>query len=575
MFKFISYLQAVEKRWVYQEEPATNLVASMSNSLNVNQYLAKILVQRGIHSFDEAKDFFRPSLDQLHDPFEMLNMGKAVNRLTEAIFNGEKILIYGDYDVDGTTSVSLLFLFLSEFSSPLEFYIPDRYSEGYGISEKGINYAHKHGFSLVIALDCGIRAIERAAQAKSFAIDLIICDHHLPGPTLPDAYAILDPKQNDCNYPFKELSGCGVGFKLLEAFCQQNTIEKNQLFKYLDLLAVSIACDIVPMIGENRILCFYGLKKLNHDPSAGLKSLIEISGNKGRLNVSDLVFSLGPRINAAGRLSHAKESVNLLVGSGENIEKYADYLNMRNLERREYDQSITSEALEMIAKNSSEKKSTVLFKESWHKGVIGIVASRCIESYHRPTIILTKSEGKATGSARSVDGFDVHGAIAECADLLDQFGGHQHAAGLTLPLENVEEFVDRFERVVTENISPNQLIPKIEIDTDIPLSYIHFKTYNILSQMAPFGPKNLAPLFGTKNVQVNSNPSVLKEKHVKGFLHGQQSTKLYEFIGFGLAEKAANIKPGEPFNIAYHLEENNYQGNRTLILNLRDITFDA
>lgn len=572
---FISYLKAVEKRWIYGAEPDLEEVTNLSKLLNINEYLAKILVQRGIKSFDGAKEFFRPSLDKLHDPFEMLNMGKAVNRLTDAIFKKEKILIYGDYDVDGTTAVSLMYLFLSEFSDLLTFYIPDRYTEGYGISEQGISYAHQQGFDLVIALDCGIRAVERAEQAKSLGIDLIVCDHHLPGPVLPDAYAILDPKQKACQYPFKELSGCGVGFKLLEAFCQQNTIPKDQLFNYLDLLAISIACDIVPIIGENRILCHYGIKKLNKSPSTGLKSLIAVAGKKGELNVSDIVFSLGPRINAAGRLSHAQESVKLLIGSAEKTEQYAAYLNTRNLERREYDQHITSEALEMIAESPNDRKSTVLFKESWHKGVIGIVASRCIEHYHRPTIILTESGGKATGSARSVDGFDVHQAIAECSDLLDQFGGHRHAAGLSLPLDNVEEFITRFEQVVDKNILPDQLIPKIALDTDISLDYVNFKTYNIISQMAPFGPKNLAPLFGTKNVSIDSDPTILKEKHIKGFLHARESTKLFEFIGFGMAEKFSTIELGMPFDIAYHLEENNYMGNRTLILNLKDISFDA
>lgn len=565
----------MEKRWIYKPEPSVEVVDSLSSALNINKFLAKIFVQRGIDTFEKAKDFFRPSLSHLHDPFEMLNMGRAVNRLTDAIFNNEKILIYGDYDVDGTTSVSLLMLFLSEFSDELAYYIPDRYTEGYGISEKGINYAHENGFQVVIALDCGIRATARAAQAKSLGIDLIICDHHLPGPELPDAYAILDPKQRDCSYPFKELSGCGVGFKLLEAFCQQNTIEKNRLFKFLDILGLSIACDIVPIVGENRILCFYGLRKLNEEPSAGLKSLIEISGRKGTLSVSDMVFSLGPRINAAGRLSHAKESVKLLIGKSEKTEQYADYLDSKNLERREYDQSITSEALEMIAEAPPEKKSTVLFKESWHKGVIGIVASRCIESYHRPTIILTESGGKATGSARSIDGFDVHHAISECAELLEQFGGHRHAAGLTLPLENVEAFIERFEEVVNKTILPELLIPKIEIDVEVPLSFINFKTHSIISQMAPFGPKNLAPLFGTKNVLLKSTPTILKEKHIKGFVYDEDQGKSYEFIGFGLAKKAASIRTGEPFDIAYHLEENNYLGNRTLILNLKDVSLDA
>ncbi|MEQ9466737.1 MAG: single-stranded-DNA-specific exonuclease RecJ [Ekhidna sp.] len=565
----------MEKRWVYKDEPDRELVKKLSREINISEYLSRILVQRGIETFDQAKAFFRPSLSRLHDPFLMLNMDKAVNRLTDAVFNREKILIYGDYDVDGTTSVSLMYLFLKQFTDQLEFYIPDRYSEGYGISEKGINYAIEEKFTLIIALDCGVRAIDRARQAKEAGIDLIICDHHLPGKDLPDAYALLDPKQNDCNYPFKELSGCGVGFKLLEGFCQQNTIEKEKLFEFLDLVAVSIASDIVPIVGENRILAFYGLKKLNQAPSAGLKSLIEISGKKEAFNISDVVFSIGPRINAAGRLTHARESVHLLIGDSHETEAFADNLNDRNKERREFDQTITAEALEMIGELEEDKKSTVLFKKDWHKGVIGIVASRCIEYYHRPTIILTESKGKATGSARSVDGFDVHEAISECADLLEQFGGHTHAAGLTLSIDNIEKFIHRFEQVVSERILPEQLIPKVEIDVEIPLSAISFKTYNIMNQMGPFGPQNMAPVFGTKNVIVDSMPKLLKDKHIKGFLHAENSTKLFEFIGFGLADKLEQIEVGKPFHIAYHLEENNYLGNKSLILNLKDVRFDA
>ena len=565
----------MEKRWIYKDEPDHQIVEKISTELNINEYLSRILVQRGITNFEDAKDFFRPSLSRLHDPFLMLHMDKAVNRLTDAVFNEEKILIYGDYDVDGTTSVSLMYLFLKQFSSKLEFYIPDRYTEGYGISKKGIDHAIQNEFDLIIALDCGIRAIDRARQAKEAGIDLIICDHHLPGDELPDAFALLDPKQKNCTYPYDELSGCGVGFKLLEGFCQQNTIEKERLYELLDLVAVSIGCDIVPIVDENRILAHYGLKKLNQSPSAGLKSLIEISGKKNEFSITDVVFSIGPRINAAGRLTHAKESVNLLIGDSKETDSFATNLNDRNKERREFDQTITSEALEMIEELESDRKSTVLFKEDWHKGVIGIVASRCIEHYHRPTIILTESKGKATGSARSVDGFDVHEAISACSDLLEQYGGHTHAAGLTLPLNNVDAFIKKFEEVVSERILPEQLIPKVEIDTELPLSAINFKTYNVMNQMAPFGPQNMSPVFGTKNVIVDTLPRMIKEKHLKGFVRTESSTKLYEFIGFGMADKLDHINVGEPFDIAYHLEENNYLGNKSLILNLKDVKIDA
>ncbi len=565
----------MERKWVIKESPDSRKVDELSSSINVNSYLAKILVQRGVDTFDKAKDFFRPSLNHLHDPFLMKDMDDAVNKLTEAVFNDDKILLYGDYDVDGTTSVSLLYLFLSHFSDKVDYYIPDRYTEGYGISAQGIDYAIENGYGLVIALDCGIRAVDRVKQAKDGQVDVIICDHHLPGDKLPDALAVLDPKRKDCDYPFQELSGCGVGFKLLEGFCQQNTIEKEKLYQYLDLVAVSIASDIVPMVGENRILAYYGLKKLNDSPTAGLKSLIEISGKKNKFNVSDVVFSIGPRINAAGRLSHAKESVKLLINDGERTEDYAVDLNTKNNERRAFDQSITSEALEMIDEIKEERKSTVLFKEDWHKGVIGIVASRCIEHHYKPTVILTESNGKATGSARSVDGFDLYEAISKCGDLLDQYGGHTHAAGLTLAIDNVEKFSDRFEEVVSESILPDQLIPKVLIDTEIPLSYINFKTFNVMNQMAPFGPQNLSPVFATNGVIMDSQPTILKEKHIKGFLHEKGESKYCEFIGFGLSEKFNEIKIGQPFDIAYHLEENNYMGNRTLVLNLKDIRFDA
>ncbi|GAB4245578.1 MAG: single-stranded-DNA-specific exonuclease RecJ [Ekhidna sp.] len=565
----------MEKRWVYIQEPDEKIVEELSKSLNINPYLSKILAQRGYDSFEAAKDFFRPSLSQLHDPFLMRQMDVAVNRLTEAIFNKEKILIYGDYDVDGTTAVSLMYLFLRRFSDQLDFYIPDRYGEGYGISEKGINHAVENGYQLIIALDCGIRSVDRAKQAKEGGVDLIICDHHLPGDELPEATAVLDPKQPGCKYPFKELSGCGVGFKLLEGFCQQNTIDKEQLYEHLDLLAVSIASDIVPIVGENRILTFYGLKKLNQAPSAGLQSLIEVSGKKKPFTISDVVFSIGPRINAAGRLAHASASVKLLIGEENETAAFADTLNTHNTERRAFDQSITQEALEMIEAFQNDRKSTVLFKETWHKGVIGIVASRCIEHYHRPTIILTESGGKATGSARSVDGFDVHEAIGQCAELLDQFGGHTHAAGLTLPVENVDKFIERFEEVVSAKIQPEQLVPKVEIDLEVPLSFINFKSYNVLRQMAPFGPQNLSPVFSTKNVVMDTVPRTMKDIHAKGFVRSVDGSRLFEFIGFGLADKICSINTGQPFEIAYHLEENNYMGNRTLVLNLKDVRIDS
>lgn len=562
----------MEKKWIYKESPEKSIIHQLSKEINVNPVIAKLLIQRGIKSFDSAKEFFRPSLKRLHDPFLMKGMDVAVNRLCEAVFNKEKILLYGDYDVDGTTSVSLLYLFLQQFTDQVDYYIPDRYSEGYGISEKGINWASEREITLIIALDCGIRAIDRAEQAQKLNIDLIICDHHLPGDTLPNALAILDPKQSDCKYPFDELSGCGVGFKLLEAFCQQNTIPKEHLFDLLDLLAVSISSDLVPILDENRILTYYGLRKLNHSPSKGLESLIEISGRKKEFTVTDVVFTIGPRINAAGRLAHAKESVKLLIGDSDN-ESGAELLDTKNQERKSYDQSITKEALEMIESTQANQKSTVLFKESWHKGVIGIVASRCIEHYYRPTIILTESNGKATGSARSIDGFNVHNAIGECSDLLEQYGGHKYAAGLTLKLENIESFKARFEEVVNESISEDQLVPKVGIDTSLELKDINFKFLSILNQMEPFGPGNLSPIFGTKNVYIKTQPQIMKEEHMKGFLFQEGSDRPYEFIGFGLADKGKQIEVNKPFSVAYHIEENNFLKQKSIILNLKDIQF--
>ena len=561
----------MKKRWILKKAPDSEATAELSKSINVNTYLAGILVQRGIRSFEDARFFFRPGLDSLHDPFKMKDMEKAVNRLCKAISKKERILLYGDYDVDGTTAVSLLYLFLKGYTDRIGYYIPDRQSEGYGISKKGMDHAVANGYALIIALDCGIRARERAGQARESGIDLIICDHHLPGEILPDAFAILNPKQEGCPYPFRELSGCGVGFKLLEGFCRQNAIDRKELFSYLDIVAVSIASDLVPITGENRILAYHGLKKLNEEPCVGLKSLIKVSGIKAGLHISDIVFKLGPRINAAGRIAHANESVELFIGKSE---KYANSLNERNTKRKAIDKSTTQEALEMIAAEQPDKRSTVLFKDDWHKGVIGIVASRCIEQYYRPTIILAGNNGKAVGSARSVDGFDIHKALSECDDLLEKYGGHAYAAGLTLTLDKIEAFQGRFEEVVSRSLTPEQLLPKIEIDIEIPLKYLHFKAHRILAQIAPFGPGNPFPLFGTKNVVFEPGFRIINDQHVKGFLHQGNEPQKHEFIAFGLAGHIKKIMPGRPLYIAYHLEENNYLARRTLILNIKDIRYD-
>lgn len=567
----------MEKRWVYAGGGDDDIVEELSASLNINTSLAGILVQRGVHSFDQAKHFFRPSLADLHDPFLMKDMDRAVDRLTEAIANEEKILIYGDYDVDGTTAVSLVYGFLRRYYDQLDYYIPDRYKEGYGISETGIRWAHDNGFALVIALDCGIKAIDRMNQANELGVDVIICDHHLPGEDLPAAYAVLDPKRADCSYPFTELSGCGVGFKLMQGFCQQQTIDHMELFGFLDLLAVSIASDIVPIVDENRIMAYYGLKKLNDQPLPGLKAIMDNSGYRGALDISAVVFGIGPRINAMGRISHARGSIQLLLSQTEEEAKgFALKVEGKNLERRNYDSSITKEALEMIESNDDDQtaRSTVLYNKDWHKGVIGIVASRCIEKYYRPTIILTESNDKATGSARSVLGFNVYEAIAECAELLDQFGGHQYAAGLTMDIKNITAFQEKFERVVTERITDDQLVPQIEINQSIDFDMINQKFFNILKQMSPFGPQNMQPVFATHKVIATANTRVLKGEHLKLFLKQQNSTKVVEAIGFGLAAYYDMIASGMSFSVAYTIEENNYMDRVSLQLNVKDIKFD-
>lgn len=560
------------KKWILAEEQDSALIAELTELLNVTPIISKLLINRGINTFDKAKNFFRPEINSLHDPFFMKDMDKAIARLNDAIFNEEKILIYGDYDVDGTTSVALVYSFLREFYDHIDTYIPDRYSEGYGISTQGIDYAEEKGVSLIIALDCGIRAVDKVKYANEKSIDFIICDHHLPGDQLPEAVAILDPKRKDCLYPYDELSGCGIGFKLLQGFCLQNTIELEKLYKYLDLVAVSIASDIVPMIEENRTLAYYGLKKINSKPIPGFKALIDISGFKNNLDISNVVFGIGPRINAAGRIGHAKSAVELLVSENEEqASELAKKLNLNNIERREFDESVTLEALSQIENYDPNqvRKSNVLYNSQWHKGIVGIVASRCIEKHYKPTIILTESNGVATGSARSVVGFDIHEAISSCGELLNQYGGHKYAAGLTLPIENVSSFQKKFEEVVANTISDDQLTPKINIDAELEFSDITFSFYNIIKQMGPFGPQNMQPVFVTHNVILKNKARILKDLHLKLLVEQKNEQVTLDAIGFNLAEFANNLD--NPFSIAYTIEENNYRGNKTLQLLLKDI----
>jgi single-stranded-DNA-specific exonuclease len=564
----------MQRKWVHTAaDPAK--AKALSAELNIDPIIGSILIQRGIETFEGARAFFRPSLESLHDPFLMKDMDLAVNRLSQALAHQEKILIYGDYDVDGTTAVSVMYLFLKKFTQNIEFYIPDRYTEGYGISEKGINHAASTGCHLVIALDCGIRANKMASLAKKLNVDLIICDHHIPGPELPDALAILDPKRSDCPYPFKELSGCGVGFKLLQGFCLQNTIDLSILYQYLDLVAVSIGSDIVPIIGENRILAYFGMRKLNQDPNLSLASLIKIAGIKSPISISDVVFYIGPRINAAGRMRHASESVQLLICQDpEQLESFSNGLNQVNNQRKDVDQSITESALQMIQETIADQaKSTVLFDPNWHKGIVGIVASRCIEKYYRPTIILTESNGVATGSARSVDGFDVHQAIGQCADLLIQYGGHAHAAGMSLALTNVPHFQEKFEQVVASTIDLESQTPKLMVDSIVALSFINFKNFNILTQMEPFGPANMQPVFITENVRLAKPPTLIKEKHLKIEIGHSSSEVKFDAIGFGFGDQFAAIGAVETFQIAYHISLNDFRGNKRLQLIIKDIKY--
>ena len=566
----------MQKRWIFNEDFDGDAINTLQQELNVSHTLAKLINQKGISSFNEAKSFFRPTLDQLHDPFLMKDMDRAVNRLTEAIANEESILVYGDYDVDGTTAVATFYGFLSKFYQKLEYYIPDRYKEGYGVSEDGIRYASQNGYSLIVTLDCGIKALEKVDLANELGIDVIICDHHTPGEETPNAYAVLDPKQVDCNYPYKELSGCGVGFKLLHGFCLQSGFEIEELYQFLDLMAVSIASDIVPITGENRVLAYFGLKKLNQSPRPGLKALIDLCKGNRDLTISGIVFGIGPRINAAGRMDHAGSAVALLLAKDEEeANLLADMVNTKNDVRRDFDNTITEEAIQMITTNDSltHAKATVLYKEDWHKGVIGIVASRCIEKFYRPTVILTESNDKVTGSARSVDGFDVYAAISECSDLLEQFGGHMYAAGVTMSVDNVAAFQKKFQEVVARQITDEQLIPSLYIDTVIRLEEIDRKFFNVVNQMAPFGPQNMQPVFMTEQIQA-TNVKLLKEQHLK-FTAKQEGTNVaYDAIGFGVGEYYDLVNCGLKFQMAFTVEENDFRGHKTLQLFVKDIKFD-
>jgi single-stranded-DNA-specific exonuclease len=566
----------MEKRWIYYPRPSEQNLSDLGKKLNINSYLITVLLQRGIDDYESAKSFFRPSLDQLHDPFLMQDMEKAVHRLKKAIDTNEKILIYGDYDVDGTTAVAVVYSYLKKFYPHCDFYIPDRYSEGYGVSPAGIIWAEENGFTLIISLDLGIKAADMVTMASHKGIDFIICDHHLPGGEIPNAVAVLDPKRDDCSYPFNELSGCGLGFKLIQAFAKRFRDEK-EVFEYLDLVVVSIASDIVPINGENRTLAFFGLQKLNQNPRPGLKALKEIAAIKTDLDISGIVFTLGPRINAAGRIAHAKAAVELLISKTEaDANALAERVNVKNDLRREFDLSITEEAVAMIEGNEAlrKAKSTVLFKNTWHKGVIGIVAARCVEKYYRPTVILTESNDKVTGSARSVKDFDLYKALESCSDLLEKYGGHKYAAGLTLDRSNLGAFQKRFEEVVASSITVEMQSPVVEIDTALPFDAITAKFISVLKQMAPFGPENPRPIFEARNLYVANSLSSFKDRHVR-FLVGQNGNEnVFQAVGFDLGGLYSRLASGANFRMAFTIEENTYNGVTSIQLRAKDIKFD-
>jgi single-stranded-DNA-specific exonuclease len=567
----------VEKRWVLKPFGNSETVTSLAAELKINRILVNLLVQRGINTFDEAKRFFRPSLDHLHDPFLMKDMDKAIERIGVAIRHKEKILVYGDYDVDGTTAVSLVYTFLKSVSGDIGHYIPDRYKEGYGISKTGIDFAKENGYTLIIALDCGIKSVDKIEYANTLGVDFIICDHHRPGSELPAAVAVLDPKRNDCNYPYKELSGCGIGFKLIQAFAQLNEMPFSQLEQYLDLVAISIAADIVPITGENRTLAYFGLQSLNREPRPGIKAILDLSGIKKELIVNDIVFTIAPRINAAGRIEHGTKAVELLISRNEDLAGFlGDDINETNTTRKNLDQLITDQAFQQIEDDETFKnlKSTVVYNPEWHKGIIGIVASRLTDKYYRPTIVLTRSNGMISGSARSVKDFDVYNAIESCSDLLEQFGGHMYAAGLTMKEENVDAFKERFEKIVSETIDDKMLTREIEIDAELNLNDITPAFFRILKQFAPFGPGNMSPIFRSSEVRDNGNGRIVGNNHLKlslkqeGFQPG-----VFDGIAFQLGHHHPMVEQKETFDIVYHIEENTFNNRTTLQLNIKDLRF--
>ena len=574
---YLVVLQQIKENamlWNLKPAPETEKVEHLSKALGISSPLAKLLVQRGIETFDAAKEFFRPNLNDLHNPFLMKDMDLAVARVEKAIANHENIMVYGDYDVDGTTSVALMSSYLLSSYEQVATYIPDRYKEGYGVSYLGIDYAYDNDISLIIALDCGIKAIDKVAYASEKGIDFIICDHHRPGDEIPNAVAVLDPKRDDCSYPYNELCGCGVGFKLIQAIAEKKGQPFEELIPYLDLVATAIAADIVPMTGENRILAFHGLKVINANPRPGIQAIIQ-QLDKKELTITDVVFIIAPRINAAGRMKHGLYAVELLSENDlEQAEKFASEIEKNNADRKDLDKKITEEALQQITINKEEDNYTsVVYQEDWHKGVIGIVASRLIENFYRPTLVFTKSGDKLAASARSVKGFDVYNALHACSDFIEQFGGHKYAAGLTLKPENYEKFKVKFEEVVKNSIPDALRTPEVHIDGELFLSDITPQFYRILSQMAPFGPQNMHPVFMARGLRDNGygKPVGSDKSHLKLSIISGADDKTYNAIGFGLGDKFSLVKSGDSFQAAFTVDENHWNGVTSLQLMLKDL----
>ena len=563
----------MENKWIENTSVSPVEVETLQQSLNIDPILCSLLIQRKINSFDAAKTFFRPALGDLHDPYLMCDMQAAVVRLECAIAKGEKILIYGDYDVDGTTAVALVYSYFQQFYERIGYYVPDREKEGYGISKIGIDWAKSQGYSLIVALDCGIKSVLEIDYAKTLGIEFIIGDHHTPGAELPAAVAVLDPKRKDCTYPFKELSGCGIGFKLIQAVAQKRGMNVASIYCYLDLVAVSIASDIVPIVGENRILAYYGLKRFNENPCPGLDALKHMANQVTVFGIEDIIFQIGPRINAAGRIRHAEDAVKLLISkTAHEARKGCLLIEQHNLKRREVDGTITQEAIRYIKENPEliEKQTTVLYNKRWHKGVIGIVASRLVEEYYRPTVILTQSNGHVTGSARSVRGFDLYEALNDCSDLLIQYGGHKYAAGLTMEEQQIPAFQQKFEQVVSSRITPEQLKRVIKIDQRLPLEYLSAKFLRILKQFAPFGPQNPAPTFCSTIAGINTKVSIVGKDHLKMHIRLINGDS-FNAIGFGLGRFYSPLHQGANFDMCYQVSERIWRNEVYWQLNVKDI----